>query len=639
MLDMWTHVMVNFSFCFFWIADHLKLPWLLHMSEDSSSDEGWRESTKCQEYHLHSESKCWECGKTIRDLNLLMLHYKSHDIQATCHVCKITFRRLTSLSTHLENAHVPPVCILCRKYFNDVWDLNKHAKTHSKSMSDQMTDEQSAALPHPLRTVQEVKVEQVSNTSENIMKNNVGKDDKELGKNNHPKNNPPSSSTPDYSSNVYNHYMNLIPTESSGICSLCNRGPFRSLKQHWRYCTGEKLNYPCVICKKILPSKEDLRVHHKPLHLCHSCGQVFPSQAAYSRHQCRNAGKSTLVLFCAESMPKACNICKSFFISEKTLSIHVTKVHTSIAGNKLCITTAPSLLTNTKEEASVDSMKVQPGPPPSIVPKQAVNGDVRVDRRQEASLPNVMRSDLSSLLAASLTSLPPAPVSTSSIVHQLADQIFASPVGSFGLLPYSTDSEHDYSTGSAPFENNNQQSAIKKNVKSSWRSPHPCRQCGAILRQPSSIISHRYLHQGRRLHRCQCGRAFKHRLHLLRHCIRHAEASNYICATCGETFTGAKLLAQHVMGNPRKKPRSGRVLKSPKKNKCRMPFLCDCGQLFLRPSAYIWHQLKNWTKNSWSSSKTFLFFLTYYNYKLFCNTTDVWIKITHMWLVTSLFQV
>ncbi|XP_037532294.1 zinc finger and SCAN domain-containing protein 10 [Nematolebias whitei] len=573
------------------------------MSEDPSSDGGWRDSTKYQEYLVHSESKCWECGKTIRDLNLLMLHYKSHDIQATCHVCEITFRRLTSLSTHLENAHMPPFCILCRQYFNDVWDLNKHAKTHSKSVSDQVTDQQSAVLTRPLRTVQEVEMEQISKTSENIMKNTVGEDGIGLGMNNHPKNkNLPSSSTPGYSSKVCNRfldYRNPIPTESSGTCSLCNRGPFRSLKQHWRYCTGEKLSYPCCICKKILPSKEDLRVHHMPLHLCHSCGQVFPSQAAYSRHQCRNAGKSTLVLFCAESMPKLCNICKSYFISEKTLSIHVTKVHTSVFNTKVCNATDPSLSSSKKEEASVDGMDVQPGTAPSSVPKQAVKRGVHVDKRREASLPNVMRSDLSSLLAASLVSLPPAPVPTSSIVHHLADQIFApSPALTSGLLPISMDSEHDYSTGTALFESNNQQPPIKKNVKSSWRSrtPHPCRQCGAILRQPSSIISHRYLHRGRRLHRCQCGRAFKHRLHLLRHCIEHAEASNYICATCGETFIGAKLLAQHVMGNLRKKSRSGSVVKSTK-NKCRMPFLCDCGQLFLRPSAYIWHQLQNWTKN------------------------------------------
>ncbi|CAB1427690.1 unnamed protein product [Pleuronectes platessa] len=83
----------------------------------------------------------------------------------------------------------------------------------------------------------------------------------------------------------------------------------------------------------------------------------------------------------------------------------------------------------------------------------------------------------------------------------------------------------------AVFENDSQYVALMKRMKTGWRSkvPYSCRQCGAVLRQPSFIISHRYLHRGYRSHRCQCGRAFRHRLHLLRHCVEHAEAMSYIC--------------------------------------------------------------------------------------------------------------
>lgn len=560
------------------------------MSEDSSSDGEWREPTKPQGDVQHPESKCWECGKTIHDLNSLLLHYKSHNIEATCHICEITFRRLTSLSTHLENAHSPPFCFLCCQSFENVWDLNKHAKTQCKSsvsvpnslcarpnsISDQGTEQRSMIsthhnTDHSLSSEQEAAVKQKNCTSKNRMKEKVVQKGVGLGKKSNSKKKGPPLGT-----------KRNCSIDTAGKCSLCDRGPFRSLKQHWRYCTGVKLKYPCVICKKILPSKSDLRVHHMPLHLCHSCGQVFPSQAAYSRHQCRNAGKSTLVLFCAESMPKVCSICKCFFISENTLSIHVTKVHTSVVTTKICIATDPSLLTNRRVEAV----------PPSA-PKPAVNGGVGINKTQEASLPNVMRSNLSSLLAASLSSMPPATVSTSSLVHQIANQIFAPSFSSTsGLPPQRTASEHGYSTSIPLLESN-------KQAKSSRRSKphHPCRQCGAVLRQPSSIITHRYLHRGKRLHRCQCGRGFKHRLHLLRHCIQHAEASNYICTTCGKTLVGAKLLAKHVMGKPWKKSHSGSKFKAPEKNKCSMPFLCDCGQLFLRPSAYIWHQLQNLTKN------------------------------------------
>ncbi|XP_034408919.1 zinc finger protein 70 isoform X2 [Cyclopterus lumpus] len=150
----------------------------------------------------------------------------------------------------------------------------------------------------------------------------------------------------------------------------------------------------------------------------------------------------------------------------------------------------------------------------------------------------------------------------------------------------------------ALFENDSHDVAMMKRMNTGWRSktPYPCRQCGAILRQPSFIISHRYLHRGHRSHKCQCGRAFKHQLHLLRHCVRHAETASYICVSCGETFTGAKLFAEHMRGKSRKKSFSGRTWKRKVKKKCRMPFTCDCGQLFFRPSAYIWHQLKNRTK-------------------------------------------
>ncbi|KAM4600967.1 uncharacterized protein ACJ7VT_020830 [Polymixia lowei] len=81
------------------------------------------------------------------------------------------------------------------------------------------------------------------------------------------------------------------------------------------------------------------------------------------------------------------------------------------------------------------------------------------------------------------------------------------------------------------FKNDSRKLALKRRTKAGWRSkaPYLCRQCGAISRQPSLIVSHRYLHRGHRTHRCQCGRTFLHRLHLLRHCVQHAETTSYIC--------------------------------------------------------------------------------------------------------------
>nr|XP_049587197.1 zinc finger and BTB domain-containing protein 11 isoform X11 [Syngnathus scovelli] len=133
----------------------------------------------------------------------------------------------------------------------------------------------------------------------------------------------------------------------------------------------------------------------------------------------------------------------------------------------------------------------------------------------------------------------------------------------------------------------NQRQVLTK--RTNTRAQRTCRQCGTVLRQPYLAVSHRYLHRGSRSHRCQCGRAFKHRLHLLRHRVQHAEAESYICVNCGNTFTGARLLAEHLRGNTWKTKKC--------QPKCNMPLACICGHFFYRASAYIWHQMKNDVKS------------------------------------------
>ncbi|KAG7469200.1 hypothetical protein MATL_G00126480 [Megalops atlanticus] len=142
------------------------------------------------------------------------------------------------------------------------------------------------------------------------------------------------------------------------------------------------------------------------------------------------------------------------------------------------------------------------------------------------------------------------------------------------------------------FVNRSQELALQQRLNKSWRSKSVflCRQCGAVSRQPSLGVRHRYLHRGSRRHRCHCGRAFQRRLHLLRHHIQHAEATRFVCAPCGETFTGARCLARHKQGQEGKRRRRKKA--RPRKG-CQAPFSCDCGQLFQRPTAFLWHKLKN----------------------------------------------
>ncbi|PWA33729.1 hypothetical protein CCH79_00007564 [Gambusia affinis] len=281
------------------------------------------------------------------------------------------------------------------------------------------------------------------------------------------------------------------PIKNGETCSKCGRGPFRSVKRHLLYCRGVKDKFQCVLCKHYFFTEDALQEHHMPLYLCHSCGQVLPTKNSFSRHPCPRGVKSTLVLFCSESMPKACKICKSFFSSDKALSIHLTNVHASEISTKRYIVADPSLL------AGATSVQTQ------AAKRNLCVGQAHVD-----------------------PATPPPDT-------QGSEGVASSTLSILAL-----------------FENESQEWALMKRMNTGWRSKTPCRcrQCGAIFRQPSFAISHRYLHRGQRSYLCQCGRAFRHQLHLLRHCVQHAEALSYICVGCGDTFSGAKLLTRHING-------------------------------------------------------------------------------------------
>ncbi|XP_075965675.1 uncharacterized protein LOC142969582 [Anarhichas minor] len=639
------------------------------MSEDLSSDEEWCVSTKRQLDDAHAETKCWECGKKFRKIKSLMLHYKSHNIKATCHICKVTFRRQTSLSMHLDNVHLPPLCKHCNQYFSNSLELNKHAETQcigspfpiapalifapinqSQNSDDLPID--GTALQNTLKSVprdseSELRLQQRlemkperAETSENSVEYVVDEGDKDIDMESECKKADDSSSTesgdedntrsksadlcPDdpesdggssssdssSDSSQSSHSKTPpgdLPAVNSLTCAACGRGPFRSMKLHLLHCSGIKVKYQCSVCKKLFLTEAAVKEHYMPLYSCVVCSQVFPHENSYHHHQCPKGTKSPLVLFCSESMPHACNICKSFFTSEKTLLNHVTRVHTSVVSTKVCILTNPSALVDIKAAQSATSS-------PNVI-NQVMNGKRCVGQTYAGSLSTVVQSRPSPVSTSSHADRPHATVCMASHAAPVRsgkdaaqgpqNQSLSRPPTPLRVLPGATDTTpaSDPVTPPMPtimalFENDSQDVALVKRMNTGWRSktPYPCRQCGAILRQPSFIISHRYLHRGHRSHKCQCGRAFKHRLHLLRHCVQHAETVSYICVSCGETFTGAKLFAEHMKGKLRKKSFSGRTWKRKVKRKCRMPFTCDCGQLFLRPSAYIWHQLKYRTK-------------------------------------------
>lgn len=609
------------------------------MSEDSSSDDEWCASTK---------RKCWECGKKFSNIKSLMSHYKSHNIKATCHICNVTFRRLTSLSSHLDNAHSPPLCKKCHQSFSNVWELNKHAETHcigsvheasslipavinlsqnGHNFCNQETAQQSTNSESRPQQSPEMKPE----TSENSVEYIVGEDDEDIDMESDCEKEDDSTSSEsddetsskagdgdsnsdstDYSSDSSHnpHSKNstaVRPSANSSICTACGRGPFRSMKLHLLHCSGVKVKYQCSRCKELFLTETSLNEHYMPLYTCDVCGQVFSLENLYHDHQCPKGSKSPLVLFCSESMPQACNICKFFFTSEETLLNHVTKVHMSVVSTKVCIITNPSALTKKNVSQGVHGTAAQSAIISSNIANHVINGKLCVGQTYAGSLSTIVKSSASLSTNSSHPGRPSAPACLTSVstpVRSEKDGALGQPTGEpLNCLSSQASAVSDpvsppMPTIMAMFENGSHDVDLMKRMNTGWRSkaPYPCRQCGAIFRQPSLIISHRYLHRGRRSHQCQCGRAFKHRLHLLRHCVQHAETVSYICVSCGETFTGAKLLAKHIKGKSGKKPRPGHKWKLKVKRECRMPFTCDCGQLFFRPSAYIWHQLRNRTK-------------------------------------------
>lgn len=507
----------------------------------------------------------------------------------------------------------------CHQSFSNVWEMNKHQKTHClgpDSLAEEVTTQ--PGMDPPMKNWQ--RFEMRPNTSENSVEYIVGEDDGDFDIKNplqtddsadessstdtgeeeeadprrrgDAQSNDDSSST-DHSSDSSSglpskENPSALARKESSFCSACGRGPFRSVKLHLLHCTGVRIEHVCTRCKAQFPTAQSLKIHYFYLYSCDNCGQVFSNKSS-SNHSCGKSSPLSVVNFCSESMPKVCSICKAFFIHEKALLNHVNRIHTSLVRTKLCI------IPNSVPTGKVPQGDIAIGPGrvlvssmtvcqnPSAV-KQVVNGKLPAPQTYAGVLPDVKSSPLPFMTPSFHNGTPPAPAAA---VRPGKDR----PTDPAETAPAPKAVLPQVPTILAMFQNDSQEVALMRRMNMGWRSKaaHPCRECGAVLRQPSLAISHRYLHRGHRAHRCQCGRAFKHRLHLLRHCLEHAEAVDYICVSCGESFTGTKLIAEHLRGKSQKKPTRKRHIKKA----CRTPLACDCGQLFSRPSAYIWHQLQN----------------------------------------------
>ncbi|CAG6015719.1 unnamed protein product [Menidia menidia] len=390
-------------------------------------------------------------------------------------------------------------------------------------------------------------------------------------------------------------------------CWECGK-PFGNLRNLMKHYKSHNINATCHICKVTFRRLTSLNTHLDNVHsppFCLVCYQSFSNVLELNKHaesHCKNS-----VLFESNSSlknrrQKNGSFSKEVSPQQSTASFHHDsasdlKLHEGIgmelerpgrsvssmdyvlseddddmetesSSSSSSEGTASNLSsTDTSDSSSTSDSEDSPTTHPSInsemcekcvVVQQAINGKLLVDQNSVASQPFIVNSS-----SPSGSEIPPTPttsVSSSTSVKQPSSH----PSERSSASPAASDPGASAPTILALFENISPYVALMKRLNTKWRSkaPCPCRQCGAILRQPSLIISHRYRHRGHRPHRCQCGRAFKHRLHLLRHCMQHAEATSYICVGCGDTFTGAEVLAQHLKGMSRKRSRSGRIIKT-----------------------------------------------------------------------------
>ncbi|KAF4797290.1 zinc finger protein [Turdus rufiventris] len=103
-----------------------------------------------------------------------------------------------------------------------------------------------------------------------------------------------------------------------------------------------------------------------------------------------------------------------------------------------------------------------------------------------------------------------------------------------------------------------------------------CEECGKSFIDHSTLISHQYIHTGKRPYKCgDCEKGFRARSHLIHHQSIHTGERPYECSKCGKRFHCSSYLLQHYQTHMEERP-----YKYP-----------DCGKDFRQNSHLIshWH--------------------------------------------------
>lgn len=430
---------------------------------------------------------------------------------------------------------------------------------------------------------------------------------------------------------------------------FCCYGIFANLGKHMDDCRN-KLRFACCLCNMVCENKELLLKHTTEKHsaagyICAHCHSVFPRLDSFKNHVClrRTTGGMNLpatlvtqlpVVPLSDSSGQVRPSAPAFYTNQN--SIKMIKITQTNSANKISSAPDPPplMLQQLLQTTSLVPAKVTDLFPQVVAVPQTLirphfpqiscvtrpKGPVRVPPVVRPLMPNLARMTLripnpSNPLFPSqviVSFSPTVNVSAPCLVSANRPILRQKPLANIRPLPVNVPLMTSVTCPTlvsalternqpqvppaqvqapshvvAMFVNQSKDLALQKPLEQSWRSKtiFPCRHCGAVSRQPSLKVRHRYLHRGSRLYRCQCGRSFQRQLHLLRHQVQHAESVRFVCAQCGNTFEGAHELTWH-----KRKHRNDRRCV---KKKCKAAFDCSCGQMFTRPSALLWHMLKN----------------------------------------------
>ncbi|XP_062848002.1 uncharacterized protein si:dkey-79d12.4 [Trichomycterus rosablanca] len=393
-------------------------------------------------------------------------------------------------------------------------------------------------------------------------------------------------------------------TKSLQICTFCGLSKDPNSENPMKQCTCI-LSNKCSLCEVTFATLELLLKHQadehpKARYFCVGCLQLFLNQEAFWKHTCSKAKVLTPSVSANNASATVVNLKSSDPPFNKQVPQKCPAVFTRssvlpkvlpVSGSQkfpMQVMTTRSLSYN--QNKKVTCLLVNGGQALVTPISSASHAKMRLIPVL-TRLPNkvVPKTPLHSISPQTQSTRVPLPSPASSQIYSSGSLFKSSVQSQHTCKSYAPQglSSHQTSLKTVPmFVNRSQKMSFQKCLRQNWlsRAKFLCRQCGVMSCQPSVSVQHRYQHRGLRLHRCQCGRAFQHRLHLLRHQVQHAESTCYVCATCGRTFHGTRQLARHRLDTFfRKKARKD----------CTNVFPCYCGQVFGRPSALLWHMLKN----------------------------------------------